>query len=301
MKLYTKEEDEFLKKNYLKLSRAECAEKLNRTTGSIKSVLKRLGLKNTKKQTINKQIHYNRKSTGEFTVDETLFIDKINENTSYLLGVLWGDGYLSKRNTKQGNHHYRIVLSLKEEDALYIKPILETTGKWSVNKRDLQYSFHSANTILCKFLDENDYTRKSGDSAEKILSKIPTNLHKFFFLGYLDGDGCVFIKGKNMCITFTSVYSQDWKFLEKLCNKLNCKYYIRRVIRKTRDSRYSDFKINGYKNSFLFGRYIYNKTHLGFPRKKEKFNQIKSYIGNVIKINSNKRKLLDEIFLECIN
>lgn len=305
MKKYTEQETEFLKSNYIKLGRQECARQLGRTALSIKSKCRKLGIKNTQEQTYQKQVLFNTPKAGEFTVDENLFINNLNYITSYLLGFIWADGYLRIEKRQNGTKKYRIIIGINSEDAKYLQPLLETTGKWSTihhktpQKGKPCTSFCSANTILGGFLESNDFNCKATKSPDKILSKIPPELHHFFFLGYLDGDGCIFAKenNKHYCIAFTSDYNQDWTFLSNLCKKLECKFTIKQVIRKTRKSQFSDFRINGYKNCILFGSFVYQNGQIGFPRKKEKFNliiqKIKEHIYDDTPLwNNNKEKYL---------
>lgn len=310
MKRYTSKEIEWLKDNYSKLSSKECAQILGRTQGAIRCFVNDLGIGNTKDQIQKKQILYNKKSPGEYNVDERLFIENANPTTVYLLGLLWADGYL--RITKRFvSYDYGVNLSLQEKDGKYIKKLIDVTGKWSFHirhvkkySRKLEYIWYCTNPILGKYLENNDYKIKSGSSPDKILSKIPNELKKYFFLGYLDGDGCIYTDcqtgGKKVVISFTSVYDQDWAFLKKLCKTLGCTYSIRRVIRKKRKSRFSEFHLNGSKNCFRFGRYIYNDHDIGFPRKRNKFLDIKKYINRMISNGRYQWKNIDDIYEECL-
>ncbi len=277
---YSEEEIKFASDNYNSLSRQEIASKLGRTPLSIKNLLRRLGLKHTREEILRKQVQYNKKTTGEFTVNEKMFISNIDKITSYLLGLLWADGYLAIKNRKNSKT-YRIILSLKQSDGEYIKELLQHTGKWSfcVNKsgKNIQYSFHCANTLLCQFLEENDYREKSYKSPSKILNIIPSEYHSYFYLGYLDGDGCIYTKNSDSRIIFTSGIKQEWDFLENLCAYLGCKFTITRVIRKGRDSKYSSFSLYGRSNCLLFGDFIYSDKTIGFDRKRNKYNLIKGY------------------------
>jgi hypothetical protein len=279
---YTKKEINFIKNNFNKMSRVEMSLKLNRTIGSIRSVLNRFSLKNSKKDILNKQILFNRKISGEFTVDERLFTSKINKTTSYLLGLLWADGCLVIKRKFGDIKTCRIILSLKKDDGGYIKNLLNKTGKWSfyINNagKNSQYVFSCSNTILCQFLEKNDYIKKSIKSPTKILNFIPIKYHNYFYLGYLDGDGCIYAKNNDFRIIFTSNIKQDWSFLKSLCKQLGCKFTIQRIIRKNRNSKFSSFSLFGKSNCLLLCNFIYsNNKKLGFDRKREKYKLIQNY------------------------
>lgn len=61
-------------------------------------------------------------------VDPAQFITAITPESSYLLGLLWADGYLNR--TKTG---FCIRLKLVEDDGLEIAPVFAKTGHWWKN------------------------------------------------------------------------------------------------------------------------------------------------------------------------
>jgi hypothetical protein len=75
--------------------------------------------------------------------------------------------------------------------------------------------------------------------------------------------------------TITSTYEQEWDGIESIFSKLNINYRINRV--KTIKGGYSQFQINGPKNILKLGNYLY-RSKMGLKRKRDKFEQIKSYI-----------------------
>lgn len=281
MRHYSIYDIEFVKNNFSKLSRVNLASQLGRTSASIKSLLRRLKLKNTAKNTLIKQILFNKKSSGEFLVDEKMFMSHIDEDTSYLLGLLWADGYLTVKRRKGAIKTCRIILSLKQPDGEYVKKLLAHTGKWSlwVNRSGKypQDTFHCANTILCEFLERCDYLKKSYKSPFKILNVIPVKYHPYFYRGYLDGDGCIFVKNNDFRIIFTSTIKQGWTFLESLCKSLGCTFTISRVCRSNRNSKYSSFSLYGRRNCLLLGRFMYQGKQMGFVRKWMKYSMIENY------------------------
>lgn len=296
IKHWTEKEIEFLKHNYVKLGRKKCSEILKRTSNAIHSKCLKLKIKHTKEETLQKQLLGNLKKEGEFTVNEKLFMDEINEITAYLLGFIWADGYLQVNKKRTGHILYRIRIGINREDGEYIKTLLDTTGKWNISyhkpkKGKEIMSFACANTILGKYLFENDYHSKSINSADKILSKIPDNLKHYWFLGLLDGDGCITI-GKKTKIDFSGPYEQDWSFLINLFKKLNVSFSYRkgeRIKENNKIYRFSSFSTNGRKNCLKLGNYLYQEINLnkiGFQRKFNKFLSIIQDIKNIVN-NSN--------------
>lgn len=212
-------------------------------------------------------------------VNSDLFIKNFTPESSYILGLLWADGYVSKTDNS-------ISLQCLQDDIDYFLPIFQTTGEFNTYTKKQSLNNKLSGTInfsskpIADFLKENDYTNKSLYSPCKILSHIPTNLHKYFFLGWNDGDGCFYYNSKSnliQCIV-TSTYRQDWKALEHLCSTLNVQYIVRKTIRTS--SKYSQFQINQNESIVSFGEYLYSDHTLGLPRKKQKYLEIKSYIDS---------------------
>jgi flavodoxin len=198
-------------------------------------------------------------------IDCSLFSTNINENTCYILGLLWADGSMC---------HNMVALECAEEDIHCLKEDFLSTGKWNIRFRKRsnwkpQMVYHISNKEFSNYLKENDYDKKSFISPDKILQKIPDNFKKFWFRGYWDGDGCFYYNIKNSA---TSTYNQDWTFLENILNNLNIKFSIRRVESK---NSYSQIRITNKKDSLKLISFLYDsENEIGFERKKNKANLI---------------------------
>jgi hypothetical protein len=140
-----------------------------------------------------------------------------------------------------GSKSSRIRLTCAEDDINAIRPLLESIGKWSYclidrtaknNKWKKYIEVSTNNKRLHSFLLENDYDKKSGCSADKILSNIPDYLHCYFFRGLIDGDGCWCKTIKNNSFSIASTFDQNWQFVESVLNKLDIKYSISRRLHK---------------------------------------------------------------------
>ena len=104
-KVWTEEDDKFLKENYTKYSRKELGEFLDRTVSSIQNRARRLGLKQEDKYTYNKDF---------FEVIDT-------EEKAYWLGFIFADGYVNQSKNELGgciNNELGIELSVKDIDHL---------------------------------------------------------------------------------------------------------------------------------------------------------------------------------------
>ena len=138
--------------------------------------------------------------------------------------------------------------------------------------------------MLYDFLYHNDYNEKSFVSANKILNKIPKELHKFFILGLFDGDGHfnVVKKTKQAEWVISSTYEQDWGYLESFCKENNIEYSIYRLIVPL--GKVSRFVVRKLKSIEKLIKIVHN-SDLGLFRKKEKINYFLSIRSLNSKIN----------------
>jgi hypothetical protein len=200
-------------------------------------------------------------------IDNNLFSTNINENTAYILGLLWADGSMCSN---------MVAIESNQKDLEPLKDLFLSTGNWNIRYRKRknwqpQTVFHISNKIFSSHLRYNDYNKKSFTSPDKILQIIPDNLKRFWFRGYWDGDGCFYLNKNTKAVhcTATSTYEQDWTFLQNLYISLNIKFSIRRV--KKEKSSYSQIRITNQKGSLKLINYLYDSTNqIGFDRKRNK-------------------------------
>jgi hypothetical protein len=200
---------------------------------------------------------------------------KIGE-AAYILGVLWADGYI-----RSAGHGRWVVLEIMNKDATQLKPIFARTGKWHFDtrrrpKRKPISRFMATNRYLFDYLHSLNYEAKSEKSAAKVLLSIPESLRPYWWRGYFDGDGCIYAKGKNVQVSISSSYNQEWDFAENLMEQLGISFSIKRRSHKSKKGKmsYSSYiRFTGKNNVHKFYDYIYSsklKT-FGLLRKLKKF------------------------------
>ena len=208
-----------------------------------------------------------KKSCG---VDYRLFTDNPDKYASYILGLIRGDGNLYFK------YSYRITIKCVESDLSEVLDIFNTTGKWtfyrqpSINNWQPILTLTTSNKILYQHLSSFNYLTKSGSNS-LIQDALPENLQHYWWRGYLDADGCVYIHKKNRLyqVSFASTYEQDWTFCEQLFTKLGVNYQIkRRIFAKSKGSY---IIASGRKNSKKILDYIYQGDIFGFSRKYQKY------------------------------
>lgn len=218
--------------------------------------------------------------------------NKINKQTAYVLGLMWADGYIYPKQN-------RVSITCIKSDLDDVSSIISNTAKWrtyirkakGVRKEQLTFMIHDKN--FCELLTSYKYVSKKYDSACKILNIIPIELQKYWWRGFLDGDGCIYT-GKNYQVFFTSALNQDWNFINILPLKLSWKT----VKKQTNKGNYSRRLLNNKNDCLLLLNYIYDNYEndkIGFTRKYLKYlemkrEKIKKFLGKGCYLNKKVNK-----------
>ncbi len=273
--------ENYIIKNYPTLGMKKCMEDTQATRGVIQSIVNKHKLKVDKKS-LSKIISNGKiKKQEEYNINIETFTKNLDENSSYILGLLWADGYISKNNPTIKKRNI-ITLECLYEDMKNFAPIFEKTGVWLYYNRQRENkkmvtTAYTSNPLFHKFLTDYDYNLKSIVSPNKIISTISTNFISYFLLGVIDGDGCFYFNKKNGLrqFTLTGSFNQDWLAFEKIFYKLNINYKI--IRKKNKKSGYSQLRITNRDNISKLGEYVYSnfKTDkIGLLRKYRKYLEI---------------------------
>lgn len=273
---FTKEEVEYIKENYPFWGPHLVAEKLGFSSREITVKANRLKVKR-----LNRSVYL---PDNQYKVNYSQFLDIKAPEVAYFLGLLWADGYVSKRSNS-------ISIDMKDEDISEIFESLNSLGEFSSysrirkGKTNIITTKCTSNIYIHTFLKENDYFIKSTASPTKILSKIPKTLHNYFWRGMSDGDGCFYFKKRKYKkyqsnsymarYSLSGSFNQDWSDFEGLLKDLNIgSYKIKRTTASSGSS--SIVRICSTENIIKLGSYLYNDLPLlGLKRKRLKFEEIK--------------------------
>jgi hypothetical protein len=230
--------------------------------------------------------------------DNNINIDFENKYFCYILGLLWGDGYISK-DGKDG----RVSVTMISEDLDTLVPLFNKIGKWRVNKRvrkgnKEQLTIRVSDKSFYELLLTLDYDKKSKTSPNKVVELLPINNIKYFLRGFFDADGCFYINSNTRQCIITSNYHQNWDFISKLYEYKGWKYSIGRHHYKNGSSSF--IRITN-KSIIEFGEYIYD-DFFGLNRKYIKFVKIKeSYNREIFRVGYNKKIIyIDDIRYDSI-
>lgn len=273
--IFNKKQIDFIKLNYPTKGARWCSQQLNLSIKQIRSKVGKMKLSmipENKGKTLFKTKNFNK-----YAVNPNNFLSVNSPESAYLLGLIWADG-----NINAYNGQYRISISLLKKDMENVEWIFDKTGKWvkynfqSKNRQPQKLLFIN-NKPIYNFLLENNYKSKSGESASKIIEKIPVELRVYFFRGLVDGDGCIYAN-KNLNRTefsISSTFEQEWDFIQDLCNYLDIySFNIKR--KKTKTGSYSQISITKQKDLIKLFDYIYSSYKIdgiGFFRKYEKYKE----------------------------
>jgi hypothetical protein len=216
-------------------------------------------------------------------INYSLFNSNFTKESVYILGLLWADGHIRRQQRLTS-------INCSEIDIDEVIPIFNKTGEWMVSKTiektfngkkvKSQKRISTSTWGLFNILTQYDYLTKSFSSPSKILNTIPNELKKYWFRGYLDGDGCIKLgKQYGVDIVFAGHYEQDWNFMSDLCNELGISFSINKTV--TKKGKYSHFRVNKKNDVKRLGEFIYSEyDNIGFSRKYNKFLEVISYIKN---------------------
>jgi hypothetical protein len=278
---FTSYEIDFVVKNYTEMGKTYCSEQLDLTIPQIQGIASRNGVRmnnliksKEKNKTRENNIYHKIENNSFHNINIRKVLNIETKEIAYVLGLLWADGWLHKT-------YNTVNCQLLKNDMQELIHIFNTFGEWKQYERlihkKIQMRLHLCNPVFSQFLKQNDYLQKSGTSPEKILEFIPDEFKNYWWRGYLDGDGCIYIGKDKNTVTFTSTYNQDWTFFYKLAEKMNIKITKRLVVRKTKDgkeNRNSEISIMRKGDCKIFCDYVYKEyflDNIGLSRKYSKY------------------------------
>lgn len=269
--MVTKEQSDFIEKNFLEIGGAACGKILGLKKATVFSRANKLGLKISKER-----ISEIRKSAAlELNKEKTqplldAFLKINTPEKAYLLGYFWADGHLSKNE---------IRMTILSSDMLTVQQVFSSTGGWNfipVPNHDYIINpltrISACNQRLCDRFSEMGYKTKSFSGLEKVLSFIPENFHNYFIRGLFDGDGCISYNGTRQNLTICSTFLFDWTPLKELFLKLNIHFNV--SYKTNKRGHCSIFEIRRKLDIYKFYKYIYSGNPFGLSRKHNIFVDI---------------------------
>lgn len=208
----------------------------------------------------------------------------IDKYMAYFLGFFWGDGSCSAKGKLTTP---KIIIVKEDADILF--PIFNKI--FPINKRESLKEGRRPQTIasfpkqkeLRNFLRENDFIFKSKASHAKVLEKIDPCLHKYFWLGLSDADGCFYKKKKlgGGLFSITSRADQDWSAVLKWLKSIGVDNAIVRIDSHS-TGKFSVLSVRYAPDIVRVGECFYGDGfEFGLERKYKKYLLIKDSVRNL--------------------
>ncbi len=185
---WTIELDNYIINNYQQKRAEDISNELGIKVSKIRQRIYLLKLKKPKRQRINIKHNYNEH-----------FMDELNPNNTYFLGLLWADGWIEKRS----ENIYTIGLELTDYDVMHklskllnCNLLVRTPRKKRslindreiMSKKEIYVIRLNGKYFANKFIQLGFYNKKKD---RDYMPKIPIIYYKDFIRGYFDGDGYV--------------------------------------------------------------------------------------------------------------
>lgn len=158
-----------------------------------------------------------RKTYTPINVEE--FKNNITKERAYFLGFLWADGSIVRTS---------ISIEIKSTDMEELIDIFNHSFEWAVYHRSRlnrspQTTISRTNKSFNSYLRDHDYHIKSRVSPNKILATLTDEMKKYFFRGFIDGDGSFYHNKRGYLKQFSigGSYYQDWSAITKLFDSLS--------------------------------------------------------------------------------
>lgn len=261
----------FMVENYYKLGPLGCSKELGYSRSRMSRYADLLGL--------SVDPYYQKYSLWN-KFDISKLQDFNNPVVCYYWGFFWADGTLAENS-------YNIKFKIVKPDFDVIKNIiLPICENWRYREDHDGDENHKVQSILevnhhdlHVWLSDMDFDKKSGASADKILSKIPDHLKHYWWRGYFDGDGSFVFHDRTVRASIVSCFDQDWSFAKYLEEKYNIGYRWGGNVNEER--RASTINMEGEVSVKKFMNFILQGDQFGLDRKYQIYYNYLEYKKNV--------------------
>ena len=246
--MWTEKEIRMVKELYLEDSGyKKMSEIIGRTTDALFRKLVRIGVANR------------RGRGGKGTGQKDYFVNIDKPIIAYLLGFIAADGYVTRKKNVD-----ELSVEINEKDREIIDILKSEIGGricFIKNKKAIRF------TVTGRFLVDSlmKYSIIERKSTSIRIKNIPASFHRFFILGYSDGDGCIFLSNRSIGWTLTS---GSPGFLEDVKNII--KRNIGVILSAPRNTHGNTFELRCHGNikakSVL--DWLYDNHNLGLKRKR---------------------------------
>lgn len=214
-----------------------------------------------------------------YRIDQTYF-DKIDTSEkAYFLGFLWADGHNQVK-------HNDVRIQIAEKDILLLEkfkrwlssdhPILSSKRTCTLSKNKIERSYVRL-TIKNKHLSQHLLAlgMVQQKTSHPVWPNIEPEFERDFIRGFLDGDGCWYVREKSSHFVGSVSFAGNVSFLKQLAQKIEAYTNIKLGIYLSKGSAsYGVASLGGRNQMIRFGQWLYqDKREAYLDRKYQKYLQ----------------------------
>ena len=266
-KLFTLEQEQYIRENYKNKSYKEIAEDLgNFTERQVRGWVNNSGLRKNR------------------IINDTYFSEIDTPLKAYLLGFIYADGWVIAIDS-ENKRNYEFGMQLQSEDKYILDKINSELGGVCPIIHHNPYEHYicgiktKSNHSDCIRVYSKPFVMslikngvESNKSKKDVYPIVTENLFFDWLRGYIDGDGCYYTSKKTNHLVI-NITCASYKPLEYIKNKLE-KYNIKTSIYKEKDNKYRLVCFNYNSVISLVNKLYYNSSVFCLKRKYEKIKHL---------------------------
>lgn len=233
----------------------------------------------------------------KYTCNFNYFDNIDTEEKSLLARFFMGDGYVVIR--KDGLKGGSLKVSLMKEDAGHLEKLKEFMNcdkdvlfykiSSDVSKDSEEARFVVYNISMARLLQDKYGMVPRRSDFNKIITKVPNELHKHLLRGIFDADGSFLEKRFKESRSGSSEWSAsliasdsllDWHNELLLTEGISKTTYKRNIRHEGRDENMKTIHITGNNVVFTLMDYLYKDAKVFLDRKYNKYIELKKYLQN---------------------
>lgn len=239
----------------------------------------------------NIQINGHRKSRRIYTINENFFEKIDSPEKAYVLGFLYADGNISS-NLKS----VRFLNQLKDIEILekIVSLIFVDEFKIKIDKNRNRARFDISSKKMVKDLISLGCTPKKSLTLKfPTLEQVGKEFQSHFLRGYFDGDGCVYLKGTCLNISF-AISKPFLEGFSRLLEEIGYSFYLEdrgsiyvvKSIGNVNGLKILNFIYRDFKSIFLNRKLLKIKESIKiiFGKNKRVYNETKSLFREAVNL-----------------
>lgn len=280
MTLITDRELAFVREHYHTLGAAGCARELDISPNRTLYIANKLLDLRHADSDVYRPRRRKPRTADSYAVNHEILLRVDSPIKAYVLGLLWADGSVRPYDPPH-SYNAGVTFSTTYPDADELVPALQQIGKWRVYRIEpKERAPKAAARVMVTSRPLSDALIALGyrdrlAGFERVLAIVPSHLHRLWWLGFSDGDGCFYYHDVRGLYRFSvaSGICQNWTALEQQLTSLGLEHEIERT--KSPQGSYSKLHLGGKMRVAVWGHWLYDGHDMGLKRKRAKWEVIR--------------------------